>query len=51
MALSDINGRGGRLDALVQGNARGVRQKWVNGWRSTVIEPKGVGRGNWMRGW
>ena len=40
MALPNINGRGGRLDALVQGDARGVSQEWVNGWKSSLIEAK-----------
>jgi ribosome modulation factor len=43
MTLSDIKGRGGRLDVPASGNARRVRQEWVNGWRSTLIEAKGRG--------
>jgi hypothetical protein len=51
MALFDINGRGGRLDAPVQGDARGVRWEWMDGWRSTLIEAKGMGqRGDGMGG-
>ena len=31
MTLSGINGRGGKLNAPVSGDARGVRQELVNG--------------------
>jgi hypothetical protein len=41
MALSDISGREKRLDASAKEHARGVRQEWVNGWKSTCIEAKG----------
>jgi hypothetical protein len=43
MALYDINRRKWRLDASAQGDARGVRHEWVNGWRSTLMERKGRG--------
>ena len=46
MALSGINGRGGRLDAPAYGDARGVRREWVNGW-NTLIEAKGRGGMEW----
>ena len=42
--MSDISGRGGRLDAPEKGDARGVRWEWVSGWGSTLIEAKGRGR-------
>ena len=37
-----------RLDVPSLGNVRAVRQKWVNGWRSTLIEAKR--RGNEIGG-
>jgi hypothetical protein len=49
MALSDIREGRRRLDATAQGDARGVRQEWVNGWRSSLIKGKGRGLG-WV-GW
>ena len=32
-----------RLDATGQGNVREVRQEWVGGWVSTILEAKGMG--------
>jgi hypothetical protein len=40
MALFDINRWGRRLDAPLQGDAGAVRQEWVSGWRSNLIEAK-----------
>ena len=34
-----------RLDAPEKGDARGVRQEWVDGWEITLLEAKGKGRG------
>jgi hypothetical protein len=51
MDLADISGRGGRLDAPAQGDARGVRWEWANGWRSTLLETKGSGKGDGMGDW
>jgi hypothetical protein len=39
-----MGGEGG-LDAPEDEDARGVRQEWVNRWKSTLIEAKGRGRG------
>jgi len=33
-----------RLDAPAYGDARGVRQEWMSGWRSSLIKAKGKGR-------
>ena len=45
MALSSINGRGGRLDASAKGDTRAAKQVWVSVWRSTLIEAQGRRRG------
>jgi hypothetical protein len=34
-----------RLDAPEKGDARWMRQEWVGGWRSTLLEAKGRGMG------
>ena len=33
------------LDVPAQGDSRAVSQEWENGWRNTLIEAKGRGRG------
>jgi hypothetical protein len=30
-----------RLVALAKGDARGMRQEWVSGWKNTLLEAKG----------
>ena len=41
-----------RLDAPVKGKAKAVRQEWVGGWRSPLIEAaeRGNGIGGLQRG-
>jgi len=36
----------GSLDAPVLGDAKGVRQNWVSGWRSTLMDSNRRGRGD-----